>query len=310
MRQIEQQQGCGQPRVSLYDEVTDRIVKQLEQGCVPWVQPWQASGGAFALPVNAATSRCYTGINILILWDAASARGFGANRWLTFRQSLSLGGNVRKGERGTTACYADSFIPRGEQERAREAGDEPSRVPFLKRFTLFNVEQCENLPAELLEQPRAVSESEIHADAEALIAATKADFRIGGGEAFYHRVDDYIRVPPQNSFFDAINFYRTCCHELSHWAGHSSRLARDLANRFGSSGYAREELVAELSCAFICAHLNIVPTVRHADYIGNWLTVLRDDSRAIFNAASLASKAADFILAFRAPKAGEAELAA
>jgi antirestriction protein ArdC len=310
MRQTEQQQGCGQARVNLYDEVTDRIVKQLEQGCVPWVQPWQTSGGAFALPVNAATSRYYTGINILILWDAASARGFGANRWLTFRQSLSLGGNVRKGERGTTACYADSFIPRGEQERAREAGDEPSRVPFLKRFTLFNVEQCENLPAELLEPPREVSENEIHADADALIAATNADIRIGGGEAFYHRGDDYIRVPPQTSFFDPINFYRTCCHELSHWAGHKSRLARDLENRFGSSGYAREELVAELSCAFLCAHLNIVPTVRHADYLGNWLTVLRDDSRAIFNAASLASKAADFILAFRAPKASEAELAA
>ena len=310
MRQTEQQKGCGNPRVNLYDEVTARIVKQLEQGCVPWVQPWQASGGAFALPVNAATARYYTGINILILWDAASARGFGANRWLTFRQALSLGGNVRKGERGTTACYADSFIPRGEQELAREVGDEPSRVPFLKRFTLFNVEQCENLPAELLEQPRAVSECEIHADADALIAATNADFRIGGGEAFYHRVDDYIRVPPQSSFFDAINFYRTCCHELSHWAGHESRLARDLENRFGSSGYAREELVAELSCAFICAHLNIVPTVRHADYIGSWLTVLRDDSRAIFSAASLASKAADFILAFRAPKSADAELAA
>ncbi|HEY5236966.1 MAG TPA: zincin-like metallopeptidase domain-containing protein [Rhizomicrobium sp.] len=322
MRQTEQQQGCGSPRVNLYDEVTDRIVKQLEQGCVPWVQPWQASGGAFALPVNAATSRYYTGINILILWDAASARGFGANRWLTFRQALSLGGNVRKGERGTTACYADSFIPRGGEAEKKSRGssdfrpneraekEEPQRIPFLKRFTLFNVSQCENLPAELLEQPRPVSESEIHADAEALIAATKADIRIGGGEAFYHRIDDYICVPPQTSFFDVINFYRTCCHELSHWTGSKSRLARDLENRFGSSGYAREELVAELSCAFLCAHLNIVPTVRHADYIGNWLTVLRDDSRAIFNAASLASKAADFILAFRAPKASEAELAA
>jgi antirestriction protein ArdC len=309
MRQTEQQRDCGQSRVSLYDEVTARIVAQLEQGCVPWVRPWQA-GGAFMLPVNAATARRYTGINILILWEAATERGFVASRWLTFRQALSLGGNVRKGERGTTACYADSFIPRDEQERAREQGDEPSRVPFLKRFTLFNVEQCENLPAGLLEQPRAVSESEIHAEAEALIAATGADIRIGGGEAFYHPADDYIRVPPQTSFFDAINFYRTCCHELSHWTGHKSRLARDLTGRFGSSGYAREELVAELSCAFICAHLNIVPTVRHADYIGNWLTVLRDDSRAIFNAASLASKAAEFILAFRAPKSADAEFAA
>jgi antirestriction protein ArdC len=121
---------------------------------------------------------------------------------------------------------------------------------------------------------------------------------IGGGEAFYHRGEDFIRVPEQTAFFEPINYYRTCCHELGHWTGHASRLARDLAHRFGSEGYAREELVAEIASAFLCASLAIRPTVRHADYIAEWLKILRNDNRAIFQAASMASKASDFILGF------------
>ena len=210
---------------------------------------------------------------------------------------------MRKGEHGTTVCYADRFIPKHEKERAREAGDEPTQIPFLKRFTVFNIEQCEELPDRIFARPDALPEREIVRAAEALIAASGADFRTGGGEAFYHRGDDFIRVPPQNAFFDQINYYRTCFHELGHWTGHASRLARDLSNRFGSEGYAREELVAEMASAFLCASLSIQPTVRHADYIGTWLQVLRNDSRAVFQAASMASRASDFILAFREPQA-------
>ena len=146
MRQTFPQQERGQSRVSLYDEVTARIVAELEQGAVPWVKPWAGSGAALGLPRSAATRRSYSGINILILWDAVIRHGFASQEWLTFRQALSLGGNVRKGERGTTICYADSFVPKTERDRAREQGDDPSAIPFLKRFTVFNVEQCEGLP--------------------------------------------------------------------------------------------------------------------------------------------------------------------
>jgi len=285
-------------RGSLYQDVTDRIIAELERGRVPWVQPWGGASATLGLPSNAAIGRRYSGINILILWGAVIEKGFPTQHWLTFRQALDLGGNVRKGEHGTTVCYADRFIPKAEIERAARDGDDPEAVPFLKHFTVFNVAQCDDLPERLHGHTEPLPEREIVPHAEALIAATGADIRIGGSRACYVVEDDYIRVPPQPAFFDQINYYRTCFHELSHWSGAPHRLARDMSGRFGSKHYAREELVAEMASAFVCASLNIVPTVRHADYLGSWLEVLREDNRAIFRAASQASKAADYILAF------------
>jgi len=294
------QPGSGERRErgSLYQDVTDRIIAELEQGRVPWVQPWGGAKAGLGLPRNAATGRRYSGVNILILWGAVIEKGFPSQHWLTFRQALDLGGNVRKGAHGTTVCYADRFVPKAEIERAAKDGDAPEAVPFLKRFTVFNVAQCDGLPERLQGEPEPLPECEIIPHAEALIAATGADFRIGGDRAFYVPAADYIQVPLQPAFFEQINFYRTCYHELSHWSGAGHRLARDLSGRYGSNAYAREELVAEMASAFICATLSIVPTVRHADYLGTWLEVLREDNHAIFRAASHASKAADFILAF------------
>ncbi|HVB18367.1 MAG TPA: zincin-like metallopeptidase domain-containing protein [Stellaceae bacterium] len=298
--QRDQQSGSRAQRTSFYQEITNRIVAELEQGRVPWVQPWGQVKTALGLPQNAATGRHYTGINILILWDAAVARGFATQQWLTYRQALGLGGHVRHGERGTTVFYADRFVPQAERERAAEAGEEPEAVPFLKRFTVFNVAQCDGLPDHVLGSPVVLPEPDVVPQAEALIAATGADFRVGGGEAVYFPSGDTIRVPPQAAFFQPIDYYRTCFHELGHWTGHKSRLGRDQSGPFGSALYAREELVAEMASAFVCAALGIVPTVRHADYLGSWLEVLREDNRAIFRAASAASKAADYLLAFRA----------
>ena len=288
-------------RETVYQEVTDRIIADLEQGRVPWVQPWGTPGAkaGLGLPRNAHTAKTYSGINILILWGAVIAESYPTQNWLTFRQAQEMGGSVRKGQHGTTVCYADRFIPKAERERAREAGEEPAAVPFLKRYSVFNVAQCEGLPDTAHEGAQPLHEREIVPQAESLIAATGADFRTGGNRAVYAPAEDYIQVPPQPAFFEQINFYRTCFHELGHWTGHASRLARDLSGRFGSGKYAREELVAEMASAFLCAALGIVPTVRHADYIGSWLEVLREDNRAIFRAASQASKAADFLLAFR-----------
>ena len=291
----------GRNRPSLYQEITDKIIAELETGWVPWVQPWGtvAAKASLTMPKNAAAQRQYSGINVLILWDAVIEHGFGTQNWLTFRQALRLGGNVREGEHGTTVVYADRFVPDEERERAERNGDEPNAIPFLKRFTVFNTDQCEHLPAELTSAPAPVPDGLILPNAEALIAATVADFRIGGDRALYSPVHDFIQVPWPEAYFEPINWHRTALHELGHWTGHPSRLGRDLSGHFGSALYAKEELVAEMTSAFVCASLGIVPTVRHADYIGAWLEVLREDNRAIVRAASAASKAADYLLAFR-----------
>jgi len=266
------------------------------------------AGPVPCLPRNALTSRSYSGINILLLWASALAAGWERPGWLTFRQAIAAGGNVRKGEHGTQVVYADRFTPETEKQRARESGGEARSVAFLKRFTVFNVAQCEGLPDDILPQPVALPEREIVPVAEALIAASGVDFRIGGDKAFYAPGADFVQVPPQHAFYEPVNWFRTVFHELCHSTGHKSRLGRDLANGFGSKDYAREELVAEMGSAFLCASLGIVPTVRHADYIGAWLEVLREDARAIFRAASMASKAADWLLARHA--AADAEVAA
>src|SRR6202051_520310 len=292
---------AGRGRRSLYQEITDKIIAELEAGRVPWVQPWgtSAAKASVSMPQNAATQRRYSGINVLILWATVIDRGFSAQSWLTFRQALGLGGNVRKGEHGTTVVYADRFTPDVGRRRAERDGDEPNAIPFLKRFTVFNTDQCENLPGGLVTAPVPVPEGLILPHAEALIAASGADFRIGGERAFYNPNYDFIQVPRPDAYFEPINWHRTAIHELGHWSGHSSRLRRDMSGGFGSALYAKEELIAEMTSAFVCASLGIVPTVRHADYIGCWLEVLSEDDRAIVRAASAASKAADYVLAFR-----------
>jgi antirestriction protein ArdC len=300
-----------EPRSSLYDEVTAKIVGELEAGRFPWVQPWGSAGAAApGLPRNALTGRTYSGVNVLLLWGAAIEHGHPSQSWMTFRQAQEAGGCVRKGERGVSVVYADRFIPKGEAERAAREDESARAVPFLKRFTVFNVAQCEGLRPGLAPDPTPMPEREIVPVAEALIKASKADFRIGGDKAFYVPSADFVAVPPQPAFFEQINYYRTCLHELTHWTGHHSRLARDFSGVFGSKLYAREELVAEMGSAFLCAALGIVPTVRHADYLGCWLEVLREDNRAIFRAASAASKAADFLLAFHTQALGEGRIAA
>jgi antirestriction protein ArdC len=285
-------------RVNLYDEVTARIITELEAGRLPWVQPWgSTSGSGPGLPRNALTARNYSGVNVLILWGAVIEHGWPSQSWLTFRQAQEAGGCVRKGEHGVTVVYADRFTPEAEKERASRDGDEAKAVPFLKRFTVFNVAQCEGLRAGLASDPAPLPEREIVPLAEEVIAASGVDFRIDGTRAFYVPSQDFVQVPPQPAFFEQVNYYRTCLHELTHATGHAKRLGRDLTNSFGSKDYAREELIAEMGSAFLCAALGIMPTVRHADYIGSWLEVLREDNRAIFRAASAATKAADWLLA-------------
>ncbi|NPU66394.1 DUF1738 domain-containing protein [Bradyrhizobium sp. 83012] len=289
---------AGESRASLYEEITSKIIAELEAGRVPWVRPWgtQAAKAQLALPRNGATGRPYSGINVLILWGAVIERGLTGQSWLTFRQALSLGGHVRKGERGVSVVYADRFVPSDERQRASAVGEEAQAIPFLKRFTVFNTGQCDGLPDDVATVAPLPPPGRIEPLVETLIANSGVDFRIGGDRAFYAPAEDFVQVPPPAVFFEPINWHRTALHELAHASGHASRLNRDLTGRFGSRKYAFEELIAEIAAAFSCAALGIVPTVRHADYLGCWLDVLREDNRAIVRAASQASRVADYLL--------------
>jgi antirestriction protein ArdC len=290
--------GAAKDRSSLYEEITSKIIAELEAGRLPWVQPWGSTGvsAPLGIPKNAATGRNYSGINVLILWGAVVQHGYAVQSWLTFRQALRLSGNVRKGERGTTVVYADRFVPDDERRRAYNEGEPPRSIPFLKRFTVFNVEQCESLPEDIGMGAPPVATHLILPQVEELIRATGADMRIGGDKAYYDVAGDFIRVPPPEAFFEPINWHRTILHEGLHRVG--SQLGRDLSGAFGSKKYAYEKIVCELSTSFVCAALGIVPTVRHADYIGSWCEILEEDNRAIVRAASAASKAADYLLSF------------
>ena len=279
---------------------------------MPWVQPWGNVRAPLGLPRNAATGRAYSGINILILWCAVAERGFAGENWLSFRQALKIGAHVRKGETGTTIVDADRFIPYRERTRAAENRRRARSDPVPQALHGLQCRPVRGSAGRSHPPPSPPAENLILPQAEALIRATGADIRIGGNRAVYVPGTDYIQVPPSSFFFEPVNWHRTVCHELGHWSGHSSRLNRDMSGSFGSASYAREQLIAEMTGAFVCAALSIVPTVRHADYLGFWLEVLREDNRAIIRAASAASKAADYLLAFHgpAPEAAAPALAA
>jgi antirestriction protein ArdC len=177
----------GDSRPGLYQEFTDKIIAELEAGRVPWVQRWRtaAASAPLAMPKNASTDRRCAGINVLIQWGAVIERGFTGQSWVTFRQALALGGNVRKGERGTTVVYADRFVLDDERRRAVKTGDDAQTIRFLKRFTVFNTDQCDGRPDDVAKAALPPSPEMIEPEARTLIAATSADIRIGGARAIY-----------------------------------------------------------------------------------------------------------------------------
>jgi antirestriction protein ArdC len=287
---------------NIHDEVTARIVAELEQGSVPWVKPWKsglASAGAGCLPENAATGRAYAGVNILTLWAAAATKGYPLPRWLTFRQARGLGGHVRKGERGTAIVLLKRVtVPDAKAGADKEDGTR--EVAFLRAFTVFNVAQVDDLPERVYAEPQPLPEGERHGRAEAFLAATGADVRHGGDRACYIPSLDRIQLPPFAAFEEPGHYYATSLHEHAHWTAHADRLDRDLSGRFGDAAYGVEELIAELTAAFLCAELGIEGRLRHAEYIGGWLELLKADNRAVFAAASQASRAAEYLRAFSA----------
>ena len=267
----------------LYIEITDKIVAQLESGTVPWVRPWAAGQNGGLLPFNYASKKPYRGINIPLLW----ANVYPTNGWLTFKQAQDLGAHVRKGERGSMIVFYKPF-----QVEDRNAGTGESKVrfiPLLRHFTVFNVAQIDGLP-ESNSAPIVAPESN-YPMAESLL--TQASIRHGGDRAFYAPSIDAIQLPFKAQFNSEADYYATALHELTHWTGASSRLAREYGKRFGDQAYAREELVAEMGAAFLCAACEIPYQLQHASYIQSWINVLKADKRAVVMAAGAAQKAAD-----------------
>lgn len=279
----------------LYAEVTARIVQTLEKGVRPWSCPWTRSSTGGVLP-RRHTGEAYKGVNILLLWATTLERGYTAQTWMTYQQILAKGGQVRKGERGTTVVYAGQIATDTKQADANEDAAAPSRMRgYLKSYTVFNVEQCDGLPVN--ESPETFPAQPLDQSVQAFIAGTGATIRHGGDRAFYAPGADVIRVPHAHQFRDPRAYVGTLAHELVHWTGHPDRLARQFGQRFGDHAYAMEELVAELGAAFVCAGLDVTaePREDHAAYLAEWLTVLKSDKRALFTAASQAQRATDFL---------------
>ncbi|WP_457811913.1 ArdC family protein [Sinorhizobium meliloti] len=288
-------------RQDVYTRITNQIIEALENGVKPWTQPWNAAhaAGHVSRPLR-HNGQPYAGINVLTLWSSAMSAHYSAPIWMTFKQAIELGGHVRKGEKGAPVVYANTM---SRTETGEVTGNDEERViPYLKAYTVFNVEQIEGLPAHFhARAEHARNPDERIADAEAFFAATRADIRHGGDSAFYSPSLDYIQMPDFEAFRDAQSYYATLAHETTHWTRHTTRLDRDFGRkRFADEGYAREELVAELGAAFLCADLGLRLEDRddHAGYIGHWLSVLKEDKRAIFVAAAHAQRAADYVAKF------------
>lgn len=280
----------------LYAEVTSRILAELQKGATPWVKTWRATPGQNA-PQNATTSRPYSGCNIVLLWMAMQSHAdWTVPRFLTFKQAIDAGGNVRKGEKGTKVYFVKRMTRRDPNEPA-DSDDAKRSFTMLREFTVFNVAQCDGLRANVMKgKPVPVQNSEARNDEiEGFLNLTGAEFRENGDVAAFYPSKDFIGMPTFQSFKTADNYYATAFHELGHWTGHKSRLDRDFSGRFGDQKYAAEELVAELCSAFLCAEFSIDGDVRHAGYIDNWIALLKKDNRAFFTAASKAQAAADYL---------------
>ncbi len=286
------------PQADVYARVTAKIVADLEQGVRPWMKPWSAdhAAGKITRPLR-HNGIPYKGINVIMLWSASMTKGYACPLWLTFKQALELGGHVRKGESGELVVYADSITRTETDDKGEEVEHE---IPFMKGYHVFNAEQCEELPAHYYakaEAPALTPAARIER-ADRFFAATGADIRHGGTRAYYAEGPDYVQMPPFETFRDAESHAATLAHEITHWTKNNKRLARDFGRvRHGDEGYAKEELVAELGSAFLCADLEITPEVRedHASYIAFWLEALKNDKRLIFSAAAHAQRAADYL---------------
>lgn len=292
-------------RKDIHQLVTDRIVQQLEQGNIPWYKPWQGEGATLELPYNKVSQNHYNGINNLLLWCTAHEKQFASPEWATFKQWSENKETIRKGEKGTMIVYYD-FL-----EKEVEGQEELQKIPFLKTYHVFNRCQLESYKGKDLNSPDSAVKKEPLITrlqpVDAFVENTKAIIQHGGERAYFSPSEDIIQMPFQQSFVDTPGcsategYYATMMHELVHWSGAKPRLNR-LDNTNGSHDtkaqrYAKEELIAELGAAFLCAEfgINTIEKTNHAAYIASWLEALKNDKGLIIPAANQASKAVRYL---------------
>ncbi|WP_273793484.1 ArdC family protein [Brucella anthropi] len=289
------------PKFDVHQEITNRIVDALENAG-EFQLPWIANkAGSFARPVNVASRKPYNGVNIVSLWVSAQASQYPSNAWGTYRQWQDAGCQVRKGEKSSLVVFYKTFDVEQINDQTGQA--EQAERMVARASWVFNAAQVDGFPLDQTDIPDQPSFDPI-AQAEAFVKATGAVIEEGGDKAYYVPSADIIRMPERRRFTStattsaAEGFYSTLCHELTHWSGSKARLSRDLSARFGTEAYAMEELVAELGAAFLCGDLGLTPEPRldHAQYIKNWLTVLKSDKKAVFTAASKASEASNWLM--------------
>ena len=273
-------------RISVYDSVTNNIISKLESGITPWIKPWRdgSTGGADR---NIISKKEYSGVNRLIL----GMSGYSSPIWGSFKQWQELGGNVKKGEKGTQVVFYSQITK--NEIKPTDPNPESNTYALLKSYYVFNIDQVEGLEVE--NPAPVIAEFNPVPALDDRIAKTGAQISHGGGRAFYRPSTDSITLPEKSAFLSESHYYATALHELTHWSGAAHRLDRTKGKRFADTAYAFEELVAEMGAAFLCADYQIAGELQHADYIGNWLQCLKNDNKAIFNAAALAQKAADYI---------------
>jgi len=283
-----------------YDVIADRILASLDRGEVPWRKPWGLKPGIMPQSV---TGHEYSGINALVL----GLSGYGDPRWLTFRKANELGGHVRKGEKSTPVVLWKPL----QRETEDDSGEKITKTFWLLRYySVFNVEQCEDLSLPAVAAPKPFDQIEA---AETIIASMPNKPSIahdGGDRAYYVPATDSIHLPPHTAFDGAGEFYSTAFHELGHSTGHEKRLNRHGLETgiatFGSATYSREELAAEFASAFLCHESGIENTIDNsAAYISGWASVIRKDRRLVVQAAAQGQKAADYITGRKSDEAGE-----
>jgi antirestriction protein ArdC len=283
---------------NVYSIITDRLIALLEKGTVPWHKPWSTNAGD-CLPRNLVSRKAYRGVNVFLL----HAMAYGNPYWLTFKQAQELGGNVKRGEKASPVVFW-KWLDLDEQD---EKG-KPKRVPMLRYYSVFNVSQCDGIQTPLPEGKQR--EHTPIETAEKIVAdmPKRPTVEHGGNRACYSPALDRVEMPHAQAFKNGEDYYSTLFHELTHSTGHESRLNRKgVAGSegewaaFGSTPYAREELVAEMGAAFLCGQAGIVERTldNSASYLAGWLERLRNDNKLVVLAAAQAQKAADFILAMK-----------
>ena len=278
-------------RRDLYQEVTDRIIASIEAGTAPWQRGW-AELAELGLPMNGQSSRQYNGINSVLLFLTSQERGHSDNRFFTFKQVNELGAKVRKGEK-STPVYFFKLLQASERDgvAAKSTGDTPRMIPFLTEYRVFNAQQVEGI------EPINVPERQwtpIQA-VEQVIERLKPRIEHRGNRAFYSPSQDYIQMPHQGSFSSAAEYSGTLLHEISHWSGNATRLARQFGV-WGSDEYAREEIRADLASCLLAAEIGVpMQLENNAAYIGSFVKRLKEDKFEIFRAAKDAQRICDYL---------------